>query len=124
MGRKLTISILLVAQLAVPQLCVGGIISHACGCQEETVCQCDTACKHQSGCGHACDCFDDICHTLVLRTEQQDVALLITLTPATIASTIKCDGAYLVTRKIHDPRLKSHDRFNEPYPSGDLPLLI
>jgi len=110
--------------LAVPVLCVGGMLEHACDCAEDACCPSECDCDGRSSCGHESGCTEDPCGFRVVRSERHNghaalashaaASSTILLTPVTpLAARSVCAGAC--------PRL---DGIHLPFPSSDLPLLI
>lgn len=124
MSRMLTISVVLGSFLAVPALCMGGVITHACECDSEFPCMCGTGCEHESECGHEGGCPDDPCGIRTVRSERQrdDFA---TVSQSAVPTTIILMA---VTRPLLQVlcsgMLEWLGGSKLPFPSSDLPLLI
>ncbi len=124
MGRILTISVLLGSLLAVPALCMGGVLTHACECASESPCPCEAGCEHDSGCGHEGECPDDPCSIRVIRPERRADNVVTVSQPAIstpiILSAVTLPSAQGVRASAREwPNGKKL-----PFPSSDLPLLI
>lgn len=124
MGRILTITVVLGSLLAVPALCVGGVITHACECDSAPPCTCETDCDHEAGCGHEGGCPDDPCSIRVIRPERQDKIAITDYQPAVstaILPTLLKQPSIKMVRA--DARELPGSR-KLPFPPSDLPLLI
>lgn len=124
MFRTLMISVGAAWLLAVPALCMGGVITHDCECAAETACDCADDCNHELGCGHEGGCSDDPCSIPVLRTYRQGDDAVAAPQLATGVSTSPNQGERLLVRALGADVSDSSRRSNRPYPPGDLPLLI
>jgi len=130
MGRALTISVLLGSLLAVPALCMGGVITHACACGSESPCPCDSGCDRESGCDHVPDCGheggcpDDPCSIRVVRLERRvDTVVTVSQSPTSALIVVAA------TTQSPIPAVYASERrglYGElpPFPLSDLPLLI
>ena len=124
MSRILTISVALAAFIAVPSLCVGGVIMHACECAAVSDCACERNCEQETECGHESGCSDDPCSVPVVsrreaRTDWSETAQLppLILEPA-------AGYAPSLAPRVGALLLESPCRRNVAFPAGDLPLLI
>ena len=124
MGRLLTISVLLGSLLAVPALCMGGVITHACECESDFPCTCETDCDHETGCGHEGGCPEDPCSIRVIRPERQD-DLVVTVSQLAVSTAILCtplEQPSIQTVRADTSELPGTKKL--PFPPSDLPLLI
>ncbi len=144
MGRILTISILLASFLAIPALCMGGVITHACKCTSDPVCMCSSDCDHgsskdnhgnskgdhgdceheETNCGHEGECPDDPCSVSIIRAERRADSVITmshpALAPAFILISVTQPSTHTVSYDVHH----WSDGCNLPFPASDLPLLI
>jgi len=67
MGRRTAIILIVVMLVALPALCLGGFLDHACGCGQET-------------CGHDA-CASDPCDTLIRSNESDQCDLDLSVLP-------------------------------------------
>jgi len=119
------------ALVAVPALCVGGLIEHPCDCEP---CH-DRGAPgpgrdggHEDdggGCGHEDTCVNDPCTSLVARQDRSDET--IDDWPPCACFSIELFG--LIRDSLNDRALGRDGRPtgcspNLPYPPSDLPLLI
>ena len=116
MERKQTLAMVvaLLALVALPGLCTGGILLHACDCGEA------------DACGHESECSYDPCGTVVARVGPQIVRV-------EAPSWITCvcfahRGIPLDSRQAAQPEPGTFARSSlaktPGFPPGDLPLLI
>lgn len=111
MVRGATVLTAVWALLALPALCVGGVIVHPCDCAAT------------SGCGHEAACWTDPCNTITVRTEQQgDIGM-----PAPGAASVPV--CWTVDLQVFAEAFRvdaseSPPCENLPYPRSDIPLLI
>ncbi|MFQ5463667.1 MAG: hypothetical protein ACE5E5_13705 [Phycisphaerae bacterium] len=130
MGRILTISAVLGSLLALPTLCVGGVIAHACSCAAEATCHCSVDCEHecgrehQGGCGHEGGCPDDPCSMRVVRPERHDDGSVTVSRFAITATLIEADVKQSKAETVFPGLLKLPCTRKLPFPRSDLPLLI
>lgn len=124
MGRTVTIAFVIGSLLAVPALCVGGVIVHSCESRMEVACcpsPCD--CDNHSGCGHENECSDDPCSVFVLRPEHQcgDAVVAQLSVSSAIVGVVATQPSIPIKRTdvYRWPVGK-----NRPRPLCDLPLLI
>lgn len=111
MARGVTIMVGVWALLAVPLLCMGGMIAHACDCEV------DAECEHES------TCCNDPCDEITIRNRsQRDVDVMIAA-PAADCRFLGVDEDVLAgqSQKVGWPRPL---RSNLPYHGSDIPLLI
>lgn len=130
MGRILTISALLVSLLAIPAMCMGGVITHECECTSESVCACEggcesePGCEHESDCGHEGGCPDDPCSIRVVRPERRcDCVVTVaqpTISPPIVFVSVVQPSVLVVGVGLYE---WSGDK-KPPFPPSDLPFLI
>ena len=130
MTKILAIFVAVASFLAVPAMCMGGMISHACECASEIACLCETDCEHEPDCGHDGDCrheggcADDPCSVRVVLTQRQcdDVVTVSPPIPSTmiILTAVSQTSTRLVRAGTHEWA----GGIKLPLPPSDLPLLI
>lgn len=112
MVRGVTIAAVFWAVLAMPALCLGGIVVHACGCGGAVQC------------GHESACWNNPCGQTVVRDESQelDVDIAVSLPAADwcfppLDADLSAEGA-------HESLSGFPSRRNLPNARSDIPLLI
>ncbi|MFQ5505015.1 MAG: hypothetical protein ACE5F1_09505 [Planctomycetota bacterium] len=110
MDRRTGIILLLVvALLALPAVCLGGVLEHACGCSQDW-------CSHDA-------CPNDPCDKLI-RGDESDVFGLDLTAPVVLAFAPCVDlelATYERSRRRIEPRPPPRTL---PYHASDVPLLI
>ena len=122
--------------LAVPVLCMGGVITHACecasesadaresGCAHQTDDGHETHCDHQTGCGHEGGCPDDPCSIGVLRLERQGDDVVAASLPAVPTPIILPTVNQPLDRVRRAGEHESPSAKKLPFLASGLPLLI
>ena len=110
MVRHATIVASFWAVLAVPALCMGGLIMHACDCGDTIQC------------GRESACWNDSCGQIIARRESQlpDVDIAVS-TPAADWHLPLLDADI---EQVHESIRLLCSRINLPYPTSDIPLLL
>ncbi len=124
MGRRLVISAVLTAYLAVPVLCIGGVVLHVCECATEADCACDAHDHHESGCNHESGCSDDPCSRQVIRPERPN-SDLVPMPQSAVGCVVALDAEIrAVARMVRFHSADSGPAKHLVRPPGALPLLI
>lgn len=124
MRQVVTIVAALNSLLIVPALCVGGMITHACDCVEETCCPAECDCDDRSGCGHESGCADDPCSVLVVRPQRQSDNVVAVASPVVVTTIFHIAVTQASAQAVRAGLRERPGGKMLPLPPGDLPLLI
>ena len=123
------ILIVISSLVVVPALCMGGVITHVCECDEAPLSGTHSEDEHEhdsdSGCGHESDCADDPCENLVVRLDRHadDVtADLQSPVPCELLPVLAIVHGDIQAVRINDFGLPPSKHL--PFPISDIPLLI
>lgn len=124
MNRWVVSLVVLWALVVVPPLCMGGAITHACDCAEDSCCPPGCASNDEAGCRHEGGCLDDPCSMRAIRTDHHGDELDATsLLTSTISHCLDVDRPHWArTFRIIAYELSSGSKL--PYPPSDVPFLI
>ena len=100
------------AVLAMPALCLGGILVHACDCGGAVQC------------GHESACWYDPCVQTMVRDESQELDVDIAVSLLAADWCFLPLGADLSAAEAHEFLSGFPSRRNLPYARSDIPLLI
>lgn len=124
MVKILTISVAVASFLAVPALCVGGVITHACECDSGCPCTGEADCGHEAGCGHEGGCPDDPCSIGVLRPERHGNDIVTPSHPAASTAIIPAAERQSWAKSVCARVFELPCAGTLPFPPSDHPLLI
>lgn len=124
MRRVVTIVAALNSLLIVPALCMGGVITHACECVEETCCPTECDCDDRSGCGHESGCSDDPCSVVVVRPQRQGDDVAAVSSPVVFTTIIQTAVTQTSVQTVRAGLYEWPGGKMLPLPPSDLPLLI
>ncbi|GJM24703.1 MAG: hypothetical protein DHS20C16_11180 [Phycisphaerae bacterium] len=134
MTKILAIFVAVASFLAVPAMCMGGMISHACECASEIACLCETDCEHEpdgghdgghdGDCRHEGGCADDPCSVRVVLTQRQGDDVVTVSQPIISNMIILTAVSQTSTRLVRAGTHEWAGGITLPLPPSDLPLLI
>ncbi len=124
MSRWVVSLVVLWALVAVPPLCMAGVLTHACDCAEESCCPPGCASNDEAGCRHEGGCLDDPCTMRAIRTERHGDEVDETLLLTSIVSTCFDEDRPHWARALHITAYELSAGSKLPYPPSDVPFLI